>query len=199
VPRHADRPTVTERPQTHAAPASASGALRGAAAAYTAPIAPACPLAVAVLDRAPEHVGDRFDSAVRVPREPRQVILRPLVEEVVEQQKRVEIRGVAEPERPPQPHPRPLERRLGDRKLLDRPNRNRSLPDHVAARTGAAARSPSPYPHFSSSIGPGPTQGSNQPKRSFGCVRGQVWRLNPWSPQGHLFATRCPSLSRRLA
>ena len=64
--------------------------------------APAIAEAVPVLDRAGEHVGDRLDAAVRVPREPGEVFVGVVVAEVVEEQKRVVFRGVAEPERTPQ-------------------------------------------------------------------------------------------------
>ena len=54
--------------------------------------------AVAVVDRAGEHVGDGLDAAVRVPGEARLVVGRPVVAEVVEQQERVVLAGVAEAE-----------------------------------------------------------------------------------------------------
>jgi hypothetical protein len=59
--------------------------------------------AVAVLDRAGQHVGDGLDAAMRMPGEARTVILRPVVPEVVEEQERIELRRVAEPERAPEP------------------------------------------------------------------------------------------------
>ena len=54
--------------------------------------------AVAVLDRAGQHVGDGLDAAVRVPGEAGEVVLRALVAEIVEQQERIELGGVAEAE-----------------------------------------------------------------------------------------------------
>src|SRR5437867_10857165 len=80
--------------------------------------------AVAVVDRAGEDVGDGFYPAMRVPGEPREVVLRVLVAEVVQQQERVELAGVPESERPTQPHARALDGglRLNDR--LDRPDRH---------------------------------------------------------------------------
>ena len=54
--------------------------------------------AVAVLDGAGEHVGDRLDAAVRMPRKPGEVVLGIVVAEVVEQQERIEVRGLAEAE-----------------------------------------------------------------------------------------------------
>ena len=55
--------------------------------------------AVAMLDGAGEHIGDGLDAAMRMPRKAGAVILRPVVAEIVEQQERVEVAGVAEPER----------------------------------------------------------------------------------------------------
>ncbi len=54
--------------------------------------------AVAVLDGAGEHVGDGLDAAVRMPRKAGEIVGRPVVAEIVEQQKRIELRGVAEAE-----------------------------------------------------------------------------------------------------
>ena len=58
--------------------------------------------AVAVLDGAREHVGDGFDPAMRMPRESREIRVRVVVAEVVEQQERIEVARVAETERAPQ-------------------------------------------------------------------------------------------------
>ena len=58
--------------------------------------------AIAVLDRSGEHIGDRFDAAMRMPRKPRQVIVRNIIAEIIEQQERVEVRRVAEAEGPAQ-------------------------------------------------------------------------------------------------
>jgi hypothetical protein len=52
--------------------------------------------AVAVLDRPRQHVGDGFDSAVRMPGKSGQVIRRILVAEIVKQQKWIEIFRFAE-------------------------------------------------------------------------------------------------------
>jgi hypothetical protein len=71
------------------------------------------PHAVAMLDGSGQDVRDGLDAAVGVPRETRQVILRNVVAEVVEQQKRVEIGSVAEAERAAQVHARAFEGRLG--------------------------------------------------------------------------------------
>ena len=54
--------------------------------------------AVAVLDRAGEHVSDGFDAAMRMPGEAGEIVLRVVVAEIVEQQERIELGGVAEAE-----------------------------------------------------------------------------------------------------
>ena len=47
--------------------------------------------AVAVLDGAGQHVGDRLDAAMRMPRKAREIIGRDVVAEIVEQQERIEL------------------------------------------------------------------------------------------------------------
>jgi len=71
------------------------------------------PHAVAVFDGAGQHVGDRLDAAVGVPREAGQVIRRNVIAEVIEEEERVEIGGVAEAERAAQMDARSFECRLG--------------------------------------------------------------------------------------
>src|ERR1700674_3058694 len=73
--------------------------------------------AVAVLHRSREHIRNRLDPAVRMPRKPRQIILRHIVAKIVQQQEWVELRGVAKPKRAPQMHARAFRRWLG----LDQP------------------------------------------------------------------------------
>ena len=69
--------------------------------------------AVAVFHGAREHVGNRFDAAMRMPREAREIRVRIIVAEIVEQQKRIELRRIAEAERAAQLHARAFERRFG--------------------------------------------------------------------------------------
>ena len=64
------------------------------AGAERAPVAEA----VAVLDGARQHVGDGLDAAMRMPREAGEVVVGPVVAEVVEQQERIELGRVAEAE-----------------------------------------------------------------------------------------------------
>ncbi len=92
--------------------------------------------AVAVLDRAREHVRDGLDAAVRVPGKAGEVVLRPVVAEVVEQQERVELLGVAEPERPSQAHPGALDRRNRAGESLHRTD------GHAALLGGSRAAGP---------------------------------------------------------
>ena len=54
--------------------------------------------AVAVFDRSGQHIGDGFDSAVRMPGKTSQIIIRPVVAKIVEQKERVEFGRVAESE-----------------------------------------------------------------------------------------------------
>jgi hypothetical protein len=59
----------------------------------------AVPQAVAVLDGPRENIRDRLNATMGVPREASQVIFRPFITEVVEEEKRVEVRRVTEAER----------------------------------------------------------------------------------------------------
>ena len=68
--------------------------------------------AVAVLDRAGQHVGDRLDPAMRMPGKSRQVILRVVVAEIVQQQERIEVLRLAEAEGALQLHARAFDGRL---------------------------------------------------------------------------------------
>jgi len=52
--------------------------------------------AISVLDRACEHVSDRLDAAMRMPRESRDVVLGIVVTEIIEQKEGIELLGFAE-------------------------------------------------------------------------------------------------------
>src|SRR5436190_2711510 len=54
--------------------------------------------AVAMRHFAGQHVGDGLDAAMRMPRESLEEVRRTIVPEIVEEQKRIELGGVAEPE-----------------------------------------------------------------------------------------------------
>ena len=73
----------------------------------------AVPHAVAVVHRPGEHVRDCLDAAMGMPGKAGQIVLRPLVREVVEQQKRIIVCRGAEAERSPETHAGALERRFG--------------------------------------------------------------------------------------
>ena len=55
--------------------------------------------AIAVLHGSGEDIGDRLNAAVGMPRETRQVILRNVIAEIVQQEKWVKIGCVVKPER----------------------------------------------------------------------------------------------------
>src|SRR5258708_26617285 len=98
--------------------------------------------AVAMLDRAREHVGDGLDAAMRMPRKARAVIFRPVVAEIVEQQKRIEFVGIAEAKRALKFDAGAFDRRLWLDDLLDGANGHGSFPGGGKARgayLGAAA------------------------------------------------------------
>ena len=78
--------------------------------------------AVAVFDGSGENVGDGLDAAMRMPRESGEVVLGDVVAEVVEEQERIEILGVAEAERAAQMDSGAFERGLGLDKALDGSN-----------------------------------------------------------------------------
>jgi hypothetical protein len=48
-----------------------------------------------MLDISGQHVGDGLDAAVRVPGEAGEILVRPVVTEIVEQQERIEFGGIA--------------------------------------------------------------------------------------------------------
>src|SRR6185312_10142878 len=70
------------------------------------------PHAVAVLHRAGQHVSHGLDSTMRMPWETSQVIRRDIIAKIVQQQKRIEITGIAETERSPQMYTCAFERRF---------------------------------------------------------------------------------------
>jgi hypothetical protein len=67
---------------------------------------------VAMFDVSREHVGDRLNPPVRVPRKTGAIVFGVLVAEVVEQQKRIELRRITESERAPELDARTLDMRL---------------------------------------------------------------------------------------
>src|SRR6187200_3253672 len=85
--------------------------------------------AVALVHLAAQHVGDRLDAAVRMPRKAGEILLGVVVAEIVEEEKRIEVGGVAEPERATQVHPGPLDRRLRLADALDGSDGHPLAPD----------------------------------------------------------------------
>src|SRR6267378_177194 len=73
--------------------------------------------AVAVFNGSSKNIRDGFDTAMGMPWEARQVVLRNIVAEVIEQEERVEVLGGAEAECAAQMHTGAFEGRLG----LDEP------------------------------------------------------------------------------
>ena len=92
--------------------------------------------AVPMVHRPGEHVRDGFDAAVRVPREPGQVVARHVVAEVVEQQEGIVLVGVAKAERAAQAHAGAFDGGLGFDDALDRADGHRGSFDHYP-RSGA--------------------------------------------------------------
>ena len=66
-----------------------------------------------MLNIACEHVSDGLDAAVRMPRKAGAILFRPVIAEIVEQQKRIELGGVSKAERAAQVHAGALDGRLG--------------------------------------------------------------------------------------
>src|SRR5213592_3155822 len=80
---------------------------------------PLVPEAVLVLHPAVQHVRDRFDPAVRMPREARHIFGRVLRPEIVEEKERVEARHLRGAEGPMQMHACPLDGWSSRKDLFD--------------------------------------------------------------------------------
>src|SRR5579859_5648935 len=57
-----------------------------------------------------QNVGNGFDAAMRMPWKTRQIILRHIIAKIVQQQKRIEVRGIAESKGSPKMHSRAFHR-----------------------------------------------------------------------------------------
>ena len=68
---------------------------------------------VAMIDASRQHIGDRLDAAVRMPRKSGAIVFRTIVAEVVEQEERIELARIPEAEGAPQLHARAFNCRLG--------------------------------------------------------------------------------------
>ena len=78
--------------------------------------------AVAVLDRAGEHIGDGLDAAMRMPRKTGEIVLRPVVAEIIKQQERIGLLRIAETESAAQLHAGAFDRRFGLHDAFDGAN-----------------------------------------------------------------------------
>src|SRR5438045_7840247 len=91
--------------------------------------------AVAMLDRAGEHVGDGLDAAMRMPGKSRQIILRIFIAEIVQQQEGIEILRFAETEGALQLYAGALNSGLRLNDLLYRTERHKFLFSALPERT----------------------------------------------------------------
>src|SRR5262249_44043075 len=95
---------------------------------------------VTMLDGPREDVRDRFNAAMRMPREAIEIVLGHVVPEVIEQEKRIVIGGLSEAQRGTKVAASALERRLGCEHFLDGSNRHGGPP--CCATVRAASVSP---------------------------------------------------------
>src|SRR5687768_4335532 len=75
-----------------------------------------------MLHLAGQDIGDRLDSAVRMPWKAVQILLRNIVAEVVQQEERIKLGRIPESESATQMHARPFDRGFRLNKPLHRPN-----------------------------------------------------------------------------
>ncbi len=83
--------------------------------------------AVAMLHRSRQNIGDGLDPAMRMPGKAREIILRHVVAEIIQQQKRIEVGSIAETKGAPQMHPGAFQRWFGFDQPLNRSNRHEFL------------------------------------------------------------------------
>ncbi len=81
-----------------------------------------------------KHVCDRLDPAVRVPGEARQIVLRALIPEIIQEQERVDVLGVAEAEGTVQPDACAFDRSAGLALSLDGTNGHGTSAMQASAR-----------------------------------------------------------------
>src|SRR5262245_12654240 len=84
--------------------------------------------AVAVINRAGEHIGDRLDAAMRMPRKTREIVVGTLVAKIIEQQKRIELGRRAKAEAAVQFHTRAFHCRRSFDDALYRPEGHNKTP-----------------------------------------------------------------------
>jgi len=111
------------------------------AGAETAAIADA----VAVLDGARQHIGNGLDAAVGMPRESGQIVGRVVVPKIVEQEERIVLGGVTEPERAAELHARAFHRGLRLDGAFDRSDGHADLPSRSLPHGSPEGRPRSGY------------------------------------------------------
>ena len=85
-----------------------------------------------MVDASREHIRDRLNAPVRMPRKSGPIIIGTIVAEIVEQQERIELVRIAEAEGATQLHPRAFHRGCGFNNALHRPNRHDEPPSAVS-------------------------------------------------------------------
>src|ERR1700732_2293423 len=85
--------------------------------------------AITVLNSSRQDIRDGFDPAMRVPREPSQIILGNVVAEIVQEKEWIEVGCIAESESAAKMHASAFERRLGLNESLNGPNGHFGLLD----------------------------------------------------------------------
>src|SRR4249919_3549485 len=75
---------------------------------------------VTVLDGSRQNIRYGFDAAVWMPRETSEVVRRPVIAEIIEQEEGVGVRGLAKSKGATQPHAGSLNRRFGLHDAFDR-------------------------------------------------------------------------------
>jgi hypothetical protein len=84
----------------------------------------AIPQAVLVIDGSGEHIGDGFDASMRMPREAGRVVFRGVAAKLVEEQKRVKLRGASKPKGAVEMHSCSFELRPRSDQFLNGPQRH---------------------------------------------------------------------------
>ncbi len=91
--------------------------------------------AVAMLDGAGEHIGDRLDAAMRMPREAAQIVLRTIITEIIHHQKGIGQARITKAEHALQLYARTFKVRRGAGNLPDRTDGHGSLQCSRGGRT----------------------------------------------------------------
>src|ERR1700730_10861314 len=119
--------------------------------------------AIAVLNGSRQDIRDGFDPAMRVPREPSQIIVGNVVAEIVQEKEWIEVGCIAESERAAKMHASAFERRLGLNDSLNGPNGHFGLLDAEV------------YPVISGGAKFTPLSGSDRQPAKFGEL--YIWQV----------------------